>query len=131
MRRFERFGTICTIFLELAPRKLELWFVLWGFFLLRLLCISINLPYAHVWNTVVTSGGPTCYLELLDKLQKRICRNIGPSLAASLKLLTHRRNVACLTLFYRYYFSRCSSKLAELVPFPFSRGRSTRSFVHQ
>ena len=29
---------------------------LWSFFLLRLLCISINLPYAHVWNTVVTSG---------------------------------------------------------------------------
>ena len=27
-----------------------------NFFLLRLLCISINLPYAHVWNTVVTSG---------------------------------------------------------------------------
>ena len=26
------------------------------FFLLRLLCISINLAYAHVWNTVVTSG---------------------------------------------------------------------------
>ena len=25
-------------------------------FLLRLLCISINLPYAHVQNTVVTSG---------------------------------------------------------------------------
>ena len=25
-------------------------------FLLRLLYISINLPYAHVWNTVVTSG---------------------------------------------------------------------------
>ena len=21
-----------------------------------MLCISINLPYAHVWNTVVTSG---------------------------------------------------------------------------
>ena len=26
-----------------------------SFFLWRLLCISINLPYAHVWNTVVTS----------------------------------------------------------------------------
>ena len=26
------------------------------FFLLRLLCISINLPYIHVWNTVGTSG---------------------------------------------------------------------------
>ena len=23
---------------------------------LRLLCISINLPFAHIWNTVVTSG---------------------------------------------------------------------------
>ena len=28
----------------------------YAFFLLRLLCISINLPYAHVWNIVVTSG---------------------------------------------------------------------------
>ena len=26
------------------------------FFLLRLLCISINLPYRHAWNTVVTTG---------------------------------------------------------------------------
>ena len=26
------------------------------FFLLGLLCISINLPYTHIWNTVVTSG---------------------------------------------------------------------------
>ena len=25
-------------------------------FRLRLFCISINLPYAHVWNIVVTSG---------------------------------------------------------------------------
>ena len=41
---------------KLPPRKLEPWFVLWSFFLLRLLCISINLSYAHVWNTVVMSG---------------------------------------------------------------------------
>ena len=32
----------------------------------------------HVW-----AGDPSCYLELLDKLQKRICRTVGPSLAAS------------------------------------------------
>ena len=44
------------------------------FFLLRLLCISINLPYAHAWNTVVMSG----LLRLLNKLQKRICRTVGP-----------------------------------------------------
>ena len=68
----------------------------------------------HVW-----AGAPSCYLELLDKLQKGICRIVGPSLAASLEHLDHRRNVARLSLFYRYYFGRCSSELAQLVPLPF------------
>ena len=63
--------------------------------------------------------------HLLDKLQKRICRIVGPSLAASLEPLAHCRNVASSSLFYRYYFGRCSSELAQLVPLPFSRGRST------
>ena len=66
------------------------------------------------------------YLDLLDKLKKRICRIVGPSLADSLEPLAHHRNVASLSLFYRYYFGRCSSELAQLVPLPFSRGRSTR-----
>ena len=74
----------------------------------------------HVW-----AGAPSCYLDLLEKLQKRMCRIVGPSLAASLEPLAHRRNVANLSLFYRYYFGRCSSELAQLVPLPFSRGRST------
>ena len=74
----------------------------------------------------VEAGAPSCYLELLDKLQKRICRTVGPSLTASLEPLAHRRNVASLSLFYRYYFCRCSSELAQLVPLPFSQGRSTR-----
>ena len=69
----------------------------------------------HVW-----AGAPSCYLELLDKLQKRICRIVGPSLAASLEPLVHRRNVASLSLFYRYYLGRCSSELAKLVPLPYS-----------
>ena len=75
----------------------------------------------HVW-----AGAPSCYLELLDELQKRICRTVGPSLAASLEPLSHRRIVTSLHLFYRYYLSRCSSELAQLVRFPFSRRRSTR-----
>ena len=75
----------------------------------------------HIW-----AGAPSCYLDLLDKLQKQICRIVGPSLADSLEPLAHRRNVASLSLFYRYYFGRCSSELAQLVPLPFSRGRSTR-----
>ena len=35
------------------------------------------------------------------------------------------QNVASLSIFYRYYFSRCSSELAELVPLPYFWGRST------
>ena len=62
---------------------------------------------------------------MLDKLQKRIWRTAGPSLATFLERLDHRRNVASLCLFYRYYFGRCSSELTELVPLPFSRGSST------
>ena len=49
--------------------------------------------YCHVWD-----GAPSCYLELLDKLQKWICRTAGPSLAASLEPLAHPRNVASLSL---------------------------------
>ena len=75
----------------------------------------------HVWD-----GAPSCYLEFLDKLQKRICRTVDPSLAAFLETLTHRLDVTSLSLFYRYYFGRCSSELAQLVPLLYSRGRSTR-----
>ena len=73
----------------------------------------------------VRFGAPSCYLDLLDKLQKRICRIVGTSLAASLEPLADCQNVASLSLFYRYYFGRCSLELAQLVPLPFSPGRST------
>ena len=76
----------------------------------------------------VWAVAPSCYLELLDKRQKRICRTVGPLLAASLESLAHRRNVASLSLFYRYYFGRCSSELAQLVLLFFCQGRSTRYF---
>ena len=39
----------------------------------------------HFW-----AGVPSCYLKLLDKLQKRICMTAGPSLAPSLETLSHR-----------------------------------------
>ena len=58
----------------------------------------------------VWPGAPSCYLELLDKLEKQICRAVGPSLVAS------------LSRFCRYYFGRCSSELVQL---PYSQVRST------
>ena len=48
----------------------------------------------HVWAVA-----PGCYFEMLDKLQKRICRTVGPSLPASLEPLAHRRSVASLSLY--------------------------------
>ena len=75
----------------------------------------------HVWV-----DAPSCYLELLDKLQKLMCKTASLSFAASLEPLAHRRNLANVSLFYRYYFGSCSSEFAELVPLPYSWGRSTR-----
>ena len=39
----------------------------------------------HAW-----ASAPSCYLEFLDKLQKRKCRTVGPSLATSLEPLANR-----------------------------------------
>ena len=72
------------------------------------------------------AGAPSCHLELIDKLQKRICRTVGPSFVASLEPLAHPRIVASLGLFYRYCFGRYSPELAQLVPLPCPRGRSSR-----
>ena len=47
-------------------------------------------------------------------------------LVASLEHLALHQNVASLSLFYSYYFGRCSSELTELVPLPYSQGRSAR-----
>ena len=74
----------------------------------------------HVW-----AGAPSWYLELLDKIKKEICRTVGPSLAASPEPVAHHQNVACLSLFYSYYFGTCSSELTQLVPL-YSQGVSTR-----
>ena len=42
-------------------------------------------PFCHVW-----AGTLSCYLELFDKLQKSICKAVGPSLAASFEPLAYR-----------------------------------------
>ena len=47
----------------------------------------------HVWT-----GAPSSYLELFDKLQKRLYWTIGPSHVASLEPLAHHQNVASLSI---------------------------------
>ena len=64
----------------------------------------------------VLAGTPNCFLEMLDKLQKQKVRSVGPLLSAFLESLACCWNVASCSLFCRYYFVRCSSGLAQLVP---------------
>ena len=48
----------------------------------------------------VWAGAPSCYLELIGKLQKQILTTAGPSLATSLETLADLWKVARLSLFY-------------------------------
>ena len=92
----------------------------WSFKMLGLTCSSKS-----DWGSYIISIAPNCYLKLLEKVQKQICRTIDPSLAAPFEPLAHCRNVASLSLSYRYYFCRCLSGLAQMVPLPFFQGSST------
>ena len=40
----------------------------------------------------VCAGAPSCYLDVLDKLHKRIYRTVGPSVAGSFAPLLHHQN---------------------------------------
>ena len=112
------YGSYIISIAKTASNEIGAWFVLWSFFLLKLLCtICSCMEYcSNVW-----AGAPSCYLELLDKLQKQICRTVVP-----LEPLGHCQKVSSLSTFYRYYFGRCLSELAQLIILPFSQGRSTR-----
>ena len=73
-----------SLFLKLPARKLEPWFVLRSFFPLSLPCIYESTIQPCTF----------CCLEILEKLQKRICRIFGPELTFCLEPLADSRNVA-------------------------------------
>ena len=62
----------------------------------------------HVW-----AGTPSCYLELIDKLQNWIRKAVCLSLAASLEPLAHHQNLASLSIFYRYDLQKILNTIAR------------------
>ena len=63
--------------------------------------VALYLYKSTIWPCMkccchVRGGAPSCYLELLDKLQKRICRTVSPSPAAYFESLAHLRDVKCI-----------------------------------
>ena len=74
--------------------------------------IRLKMEYCcHLW-----AGCSQHALSSLDKIQNRMRGLVGDELFASLQPLSHRRNVASLSLFYRYFQGKCSEELHSLVP---------------
>ena len=74
----------------------------------------------HVW------GGST-HTALLDRVESKAFRLISsPPLTSCLLPLKSRRNVASLSIFYRYFHANCSSELANCMPPLLPRPRYTR-----
>jgi len=75
---------------------------------------------SHVW------GGST-HTALLDRVESKAFRLINsPPLTNCVLPLKLRRNVASLSIFYRYFHANCSSELANCMPPPLPRPRCTR-----
>lgn len=75
----------------------------------------------HIWG-----GASSESLNLLDRIQRRVCNSIGESLSSKLDSLSHRRAVSSLCLFYKYFHGHCSSELSDLVPPIKAFSRTTR-----
>ena len=77
---------------------------------------------SHIYGT----AAPTT-LALLDSVQNRAIRLIGdPNITRRLAPLSHRRAVADLSLFYRYFHGHCSSEISNIMPQLEIPGRETR-----
>ena len=76
-------------------------------------CVRTNLPFVNVWSTVPISG--VLFQVLIDRVQKQVVSLVGSGLSSDLQALSDRRDVAILSLFYKYYYVKCPSELADLV----------------
>ena len=92
--------------------------------------IRLRMEYCcHLW-----AGCSQHVLSSLDRIQSRMRGLVGDELFASLPPLSHRRNVARLSLFYPYFQGKCSEELHSLVPqkreFPMRTRFSEASELH-
>ena len=115
-----------SLLLKLPPRILEPWFVLRIFpspeFTLYLGKSTIR-PCME-YCCCIWAGAPSCCLDLLYKLQKHMqdCWSFTCCLSWTISSLL---KCSRLKSFLFAYFGRCLFELAQLVPLPYSRGRST------
>ena len=89
--------------------------------------IRPSLEYcSRVWG-----GAPKSFLHLLERVQSKAIHLINnPNLTNSLQSLSHRRLVAYLSIFYRYFHGNCSQEIKNIIPDPVRRVRTTRSSTY-
>ena len=89
--------------------------------------IHPSLEYcSYVWG-----GAPKSSLQLLDRVQSNAIRLINNrNLTNSLQSLSHRRLVADLSMFYRYFHGHCSREITSFIPDPVKRVRTNRSSTY-
>ena len=81
---------------------------------------------SHVWG-----GAPKSSLHLLDRVHSKAIRLItNPNLTNSRQSLSHRRLVADLSIFYRYFCGDCAQEIKNIIPDPVRRIRTTRSSTY-
>ena len=74
----------------------------------------------HVWENLT-------HTVLLNRVESKAFRLINsPPLTDCLDTLSHRRNVASLSIFYLYFHADCLSELANYMPPHLPRHRCTR-----
>ena len=89
--------------------------------------IRPSLEYcSHIWD-----GAPKSSLHLLDRVKFKAIRLINNlNLINSLQSLSHRRLVADLSIFYRYFHGHCSQEIMNIIPDPVRRVGTTSSSTH-
>ena len=118
---------------ESASKKLSVLWRLRPFFSpFQLLALYMDLVRpcmeygSYVW-------GSSTHTVLLDRVESKAFRLINSlPLTDCLDNLSHRRNVAFLSIFYSYFHADCSSEIANRMPPPLLRPRCTRlsNFSH-
>ena len=90
--------------------------------------IRPSLEYcSHVWG-----GAPKSSLHLLHRVQSKATRLINnPNLTDSLQSLSHRRLVADLSIFYRYFHGHCSQEIKNIIPDPVSTLSKLHYLIHE
>ena len=88
---------------------------------------SVQGPYPPMFGIWLSCLGESTHKALLNRVESKAFRLINfPPLTNCLDSLSHRRNVASLSIFYRYFHTECSSEITNCMPPKIPRLRSTR-----